>query len=192
MGDSHNDNPVTSIDEAILVAQAKRSRDAFAPLYITYFDRIYAYCYRRLGNPEEAADATSSIFSRALESLQSCRDANFRSWLFAIAHNILIDLHRGRRFDHPLEDTLLLRDRGPSPEDEAITRETTRSITSLLSQLPDDQRHTLEFRLVGLTSKEIGAILGKQPNAIDQMQFRAVSRLRTLTRDSGSVMEGLR
>jgi RNA polymerase sigma-70 factor (ECF subfamily) len=192
MGDSYAYNPVTSIDEAMLVARAKRSRDAFAPLYITYFERIYAYCYRRLGNPEEAADATSSIFSRAMESLQSCRDARFRSWLFAIAHNVLIDLNRGRHFDHSLDDTLHLRDRGPTPEDEAITREISRSVASLLSQLPADQRQVLEFRLVGLTSKEIGAILGKQPNAIDQMQFRAISRLRALTHKPGSVMEGLR
>ena len=192
MGDSYADNPVKMIEEAMLVARAKRDRDAFALLYISYFDRIYAYCYRRLGNPEEAADATSSIFSRALESLQSCRDASFRSWLFSIAHNVLIDLRRAHRFDHPLDDTFDLRDRGPTPEDEAITRETIRSVTSLLSQLPADQRQVLEFRLVGLTSKEIGAILDKQPNAIDQIQFRAVSRLRILTRTSGSVMEGLR
>ena len=189
MGATYADNPVTTIDESLLVDHAKRSRDAFAPLYIIYFDRIYAYCYRRLGNPEEAADATSSIFSRAMESLQSCRDASFRSWLFAIAHNVLADLHRGRHFDHSLDDTLLIHDSGPTPEDEAIARETTRSVASLLSQLPADQRHVLEFRLAGLTSREIGAILGKQSNAIDQAQFRAVSKLRMLTCKPGSVME---
>lgn len=192
MGDSQAVNPVITIDEAMLVARAKRDRDAFAPLYITYFDLVYAYCYRRLGNQEEAADATSSIFSRAMESLASCRDATFRSWLFAIAHNILTDLYRGRRFEQSLDDKLQLHDRGPSPEDVAITHETTRSVAALLSRLPPDQCRVLELRLVGLTSKEIGVVLGKGPNAVDQAQFRAVSRLRLLTGHSGSVMEGLR
>jgi len=36
-------NPVTTIDETMLVARAKRDRNAFAPLYIAYFDRVYAY-----------------------------------------------------------------------------------------------------------------------------------------------------
>jgi RNA polymerase sigma-70 factor (ECF subfamily) len=182
-------NPVTTIDETMLVARAKRDRNAFAPLYIAYFDRVYAYCYRRLGNPDEAADATSAVFSRVLESLASCRDASFRSWLFAIAHNTLTDLHRARRFAHSLDDTLQLRDRGPSPEDEAIAHETTRTVAALLSQLPTDQRNVLELRLTGLTSKEIGAILGKQPNAVDQAQHRAVSRLRMLTANPDAVTE---
>ena len=192
MGDLQADNPVTTIDEAMLVARAKRDRDTFASLYITYFDRIYAYCYRRLGNPEEAADATSAIFSRAIESLASCRDARFRSWLFAIAHNVLTDLYRGRRFDQSLDDTVHVLHRGPTPEDEAIAHEAFRSVATLLSQLPADQRQVLELRLSGLTSKEIGAILGKQPNAVDQAQFRAISRLRALTGNPGSLMEGLR
>src|SRR5680860_1611039 len=155
MGDSQAANPVIMIDEAMLVAHAKRDRDAFAPLYITYFDRVYAYCYRRLGDPDDAADATSSIFARALESLATCREASFRPWLFAIAHNILADLFRGHRFDQSLDDRLQLRDTSPSPEDGAIASETSRSVALLLSQLPPDQRHVLELRLAGLTSKEI-------------------------------------
>jgi len=192
MGVSQTGNPVTTIDDAMLVAHAKRDRDAFAPLYITYFDRVYAYCYRRLGDPDTAADATSSIFTRALESLASCHEANFRPWLFAIAHNILADHFRGRRFDRPLDDRLQLHDKGPSPEEGAIASETIRSVALLLSQLPPNQRHVLELRLAGLTSKEIGAILGKHPNAIDQAQFRAIQRLRMLAGTQGSVVEGLR
>lgn len=192
MGELQAGTPVTSIDEAMLVARAKRDREAFAPLYIAYFDRVYAYCYRQLGNPDEAADATSVVFARALEALASCREASFRSWLFSIAHNALIDLFRGRRHERDIDDVLDLHDRGPSPEDEAIRHEATRSVAALLARLPADQRHVLELRLAGLTSKEIGAILGKQPNAIDQAQYRAVQRLRVLTGTTGAAMEGLR
>src|SRR4051812_38114171 len=94
MDEGNQTNPGTTVDEAILVACAKHSNEAFASLYILYFDRIYAYCYRRLGHPEDAADATSMIFSRALEAIGTCREASFRSWLFAIAHNTLVDAHR--------------------------------------------------------------------------------------------------
>jgi RNA polymerase sigma-70 factor (ECF subfamily) len=185
-------NPVTTIDEALLVARAKRDRDAFAPLYLSYFDRIYGYSYRRLGNPDEAADATSAIFARALASLASCREDSFRSWLFAIAHNVLVDLYRTRRRTDPLEGAMEIHDRDPSPEDAAIAGERTRTVGALLAQLAPDQRRVLELRLAGLTSKEIGTVLGKHPNAIDQLQYRAVQRLRSLTGTAGALLEGLR
>ncbi len=53
-------------DDADLVAQAQLDRQAFAPLYARYADPVYRYCYRRLGHPEVAADATSQTFARAL------------------------------------------------------------------------------------------------------------------------------
>ena len=192
MEEASTHNPVIAIDEALLVARAKQQRDAFAPLYITYFDRVYAYCYRRLGNPEEAADATSQVFARAFEAIGTCRESSFRSWLFAIAHNVLVDAYRGHRFERPIDDVLDLHDRDPSPEELAIGRERSQSVAALLARLPNEQRHVLELRLAGLTSKEIGGILGKHPNAIDQAQYRAVQRLRQLTGTADPAMEGLR
>ena len=53
--------PVES-DDAADVARARDDRQAFAPLYVRYFDRVYGYCYRRLGSAEDAADATSLVF----------------------------------------------------------------------------------------------------------------------------------
>jgi RNA polymerase sigma factor (sigma-70 family) len=65
-------------------------------------------------------------------------------------------------------------------------------VAALLARLPSDQRHVLELRLAGLSSKEIGTILGKNSNAIDQAQYRAVQRLRQLTGTADPAMEGLR
>lgn len=181
--------PAANTDEATEVARAKRDRQAFAPLYIRYFDRVYAYCYRRVGTAEEAADATSVVFARAMAALPSCREAAFRSWLFAIAHNVLADEYRTRRLHRPLDDALELADRRPSPEEEAISEEARAIVTRLLAELPPDQRHVLELRLAGLSSKEIGDVLGKQANAVDQAQFRAMTRLRVLTGKAGLWME---
>jgi RNA polymerase sigma-70 factor, ECF subfamily len=170
--------PALETDEAIQVARAKRNRQEFAPLYQKYFDRVYAYCYRRLGTAEDAADLTSVIFARALAALHSCREESFRSWLFAIAHNAVTDQYRGRRNERPLEDALEFPDRGPTPEEEAISAEARATVAGLLQTLSDDQRQVIELRLAGLTSKEIGLVLGKAANAVDQLQFRAMTRLR--------------
>ena len=59
-----------------------------------------------------------------------------------------------------------------------------------VARLPEEQRSVLELRLAGLTSKEIAAVLGKQPNAVDQMQFRAMSKLKLLAQTAGAWTEG--
>ncbi len=182
-------NPIQIDDERMLVARAVGNPEAFAPLYLRYVDRVHAYCYRRLGNPDEAADVTSIVFSRALSSLHSFQGENFRSWLFAIAHNALSDHYRYRHLESSLDDAGRLFDRHPSPEDEAIAHEAQRTVVALLAELPEEQRQVLELRLAGLSSKEIGVILGKQPNAIDQAQYRAMTRLRGIATSTGFQLE---
>ena len=184
------DAAAAMIDDATLVARAKREPKAFAPLYVRYYDRVYAYCYRRLGNPEDAADATSLIFSRVLAALPNCREESFRSWLFSIAHNVLVDTYRSRKLDRPIDDAFEVIDRAPSPEDEAIAADAKATVTRLLAGLSEEQRSVLELRLAGLTSKEIAAVLGKQANAVDQMQFRAMTKLKLLAQSAGSWTEG--
>src|SRR5687767_14154323 len=86
------------LDEADLVASAKRDRAAFAALYRRYVEPVYRYCDRCLGNRDAAEDATSLIFTKALAALATCRDDRFRSWLFTIAHNVIVDM---RDEQHP-------------------------------------------------------------------------------------------
>ena len=167
-------------DDAVLVALAKRDYQAFAPLYLRYADPVYRYCYRRLGNSEAAADATSQVFAKALAALPGCRETAFRAWLFAIAHNILIDTYRARSPDAPLDTAMEVIDPAPSPEDLALVAEERGRVRRLLGQLTADQRQVVELRLAGLTSNEIGAVLGRSRAAVDGIQFRAVGGLRAL------------
>lgn len=90
-------------DDAWLVAEAKQDPHAFAPLYTRYFDLVYRYGVRRLGVTEAAADATGQVFAKALAALPRYRDdaPSFRSWLFAIAHNVIIDGGRTSFDDYP-------------------------------------------------------------------------------------------
>lgn len=167
-------------DDATLVNRAKRDRQAFAPLYARYADPIYRYCYRRLGSQEAAADATSQVFAKAIAALPGCRPEAFRSWLFSIAHNVLIDSFRGDRDDQPLEAAALVPDATPSPEDQALAAEQRREIVVLLGHLLPEQRRVVELRLAGLNGNEIAAVLGRSRASVDTIQFRAMARLRAL------------
>src|SRR5579883_2407674 len=82
--------------EAALVEAAKQDSHAFALLYDRYVERVYRYCYRRLGSHADAEDTTSQTFHRALEAIASyeVRGAPFEAWLFRIAHNLVVDRSR--------------------------------------------------------------------------------------------------
>jgi RNA polymerase sigma-70 factor, ECF subfamily len=167
--------------DADLIAAAREDRAAFAPLYRRYVDPVYRYCLRRLGSKEAAEDATALIFEKVLAALPKYRDAapSFRSWLFSVAHNVLVDTERARRPQHELDDEALgMSDPAPGPEDAALAAERRREVQLLLAAVPPDQRRVLELRLAGLTTAEIAQTLGSSPNAVRVSQFRAMTRLR--------------
>lgn len=161
-----------------LVQAAKRHRADFGPLYERYADAVYGYCYRRVNDPEVAADLTSHIFIRALDGLPRFTGANFRAWLFTIARNTVIDHYRTDRRMNDIPDTLTSTD--PSPETLALTNETRATFQDAMHHLTDQQREIVNLRLAGLTGNDIARITGLSLSAVKSTQVRAYSRLRSL------------
>jgi RNA polymerase sigma factor (sigma-70 family) len=168
-------------DDDELVGRARHDANAFALLYRRYVDPVYRYADRRLGNREAAEDATSLVFTKALAALPGYRTGigTFRSWLFAIAHNVIVDAERAGPPGMPLEFANDLADPG-SAEEAVLVAETQRGVRDLLNQLPVDQRAIVELRLAGHTGPEIAAILGRSLASVKFAQFRAYGRLREL------------
>jgi RNA polymerase sigma-70 factor (ECF subfamily) len=166
---------------AELVAHTVHDPRAFALLYRRYLDPIYRYCLHRLGSTEVAEDATSQIFLKALGALSTyAAERPFRSWLFAIAHNVVVDHYRAQREEQPLEAALEVLDSARSPEELAVVGDEVRAVRSLLATLTPEQAHVIELRLAGLTEVEIANALGRRPGAVRAAQFRALGRLRAL------------
>jgi RNA polymerase sigma-70 factor (ECF subfamily) len=186
-------SPGVRDEDARLVVLAKRDPRAFAPLYARYFDPIYRYCYRRLGHPEAAADAAGQVFAKALAALPGYREEapSFRSWLFAIAHNVITDDLRARRPVAPMDAATHVAESGPTPEEEVLSDEAGCLVRALLATLPPDQRQILELRLAGLTGPEIAVALGRSLGSVKIAQVRAFARLREqLALDHAPVEEG--
>ncbi len=159
---------------------ARRDPNAFAPLYATYFDPIYRYCYLRLHHRELAADAASQTFLKALAGIGGFRSGSFKSWLYAIARNVTIDMQRAARPQVELTHAELVHDHAPTPEEHALRSDEQRRLWHALEQLTEEQREVLELRLAGLTGQEIAGSTQRSLSATKSIQFRALSRLRTI------------
>lgn len=172
------------------MALALHDRQVFGLLYDRYVGPVYRYCHGRLGEREEAEDATSLIFSRALAALPTHRGGSFRSWLFAIAHNVVLNTRRDASHHHPLAIVIEIPDPGPRPEEVAEAAERRRSVSEALALLPEEQRRVVELRLAGLTGPEVAATLGRSHDSVRTTQRRALARLRTLLGIAPDAAEG--
>jgi RNA polymerase sigma-70 factor, ECF subfamily len=156
-------------------------REAFGVLWDRYHQRVYGYGVRRLNNREQAEDAMAETFRRALANLPSYRGDGFRSWLFAIAHNVIVDDIRACRLRTSHETTIdpgddvILIDERPMREAEAGVD----LVHDLLPLLTSGERAVIDLRLAGLSPSEIARALGKDRSAVDMAYHRALVRLRT-------------
>ena len=99
----------------IRAIQRRNSRAAAEQLIQAYYDEIYRFVYRQTGSREDAMDLTQSIFIAVLRALPGYRAerASFRTWMYRIAANKVIDARRRTRLSPvPLEETEL-----PAAED---------------------------------------------------------------------------
>src|SRR5690606_27228190 len=111
------------------------------------------------------------------------RPGAFRSWLFTIAHNVVVDTYRRRRPTQPLETAGDRPDSDPTPEEAALTSDDGRTLRRMFGNLTNDQREVMELRLAGLTGAEIAQVLGRSPGSVKTAQFRAMAKLRNILDD---------
>ena len=145
--------------------------------------------YLRVQGAAEPDDLTSEVFIGVFRGIGafSGNEAQFRSWVFTIAHRRLTDERRraGRRFQRsrwpePGDGAEpASRDAVPSAEQQALRRLGSEGVRRLCQQLVPDQRDVLLLRLVGdLTVEEIAEAVGKSPGAVKALQRRAILALR--------------
>jgi len=165
------------------IDERRRKEELLASLYEEYYDKIARYIYVRLGNQAVAEDLAGESFLKALESLDSYRERGIpmQAWLFKIAHNQMVDYLRkaSKQKTVPL-DKMELPDRVNIEETVERQSELER-LSKALEQLTPAQREVIGLRFfAGLTSTEVGEILGKNSGSVREMQSAAVKSLRKL------------
>jgi len=78
----------------------KSNQVAANELIYKYYKDIYAYMYKQTLNKELSMDLTQEIFISMLQSISNYDEgkSSFRTWLYKIATNKLIDYYRSRQY----------------------------------------------------------------------------------------------
>jgi RNA polymerase sigma-70 factor (ECF subfamily) len=150
--------------------------------YLAYGRALMGYLMVRLDNRDDAAEALSETFLRAIDKASSFRgDAYaFRAWLFTIARHVSTDHHRRRTRLTVLPEYVDTEDRSqPSGEDLAILHEDVAELRNGFARLSEAEQEILWLRIcAGLSAADVGAVVGKRPGAVRMQQMRALESLR--------------
>ena len=183
------------VPDAEVLAQSLRDPKAFAVLFDRYWETIFRVCYFRLNDWHEAEDAAGQVFSNAFASRirfhSNEPSQTVRAWLFGITRNVVGNTWRyaARHPSTTFEGTEQFPDRSMPVEDQVIAGEEQAVLFALMDGMPPDQRELLELRLAGLSAAEIGAVLGRSPDAIRKAQSRILIAMRTALTESGPGIE---
>ena len=166
------------LDDEVVEAVKRGERAAWEAAYVAYGKGMMGFLVLRLGDRDDAAEALSETFLRAIEKVSSLRggaDA-FRAWLFRIARNVAVDRLRARNRIWLEADTPEAADLATGgPADTLIAAEDAAEVRAALSALPPDDREVVWLRVcAGLSSEEVGEIVGKKAGAVRMQQLRAL------------------
>ncbi|MGH9103014.1 MAG: RNA polymerase sigma factor, partial [Acidimicrobiales bacterium] len=154
---------------------------AWEDAYRAYGKALMGFLVVRLGDAEEAAEALSETFLRAIEKSSSFRgDAlSFRAWLYTIARNVATDRLRVRGRTVPVADPGDFVDQlRPGPLEGTIGSEDAAEVRRAFAQLPPDDQEVLWLRVCsGLGAAEVGHIVGKRPGAVRMQQLRSLEAM---------------
>jgi RNA polymerase sigma factor (sigma-70 family) len=126
--------------------------EAFGMFYDRHVHSVLGYFARRTGDPEVAADLTAETFASALTARRRFKPggAPAGAWLFAIAGRRLADYHRRGRVEARAQRALEMERVTPGAEDvEMISMLGREAATTMLAELPPDQRAAIDAHVVG-------------------------------------------
>jgi RNA polymerase sigma factor (sigma-70 family) len=144
-------------------------------LFNEHHRRIYAYCLRQLGSPEEAEDAVQATYLNACRSLMTGFEPDAaQAWLYKVAHNVCLtrrrSSYRRARLERP-QDLQAVQDvvaAPTAPGDELF------GLEDALAGLPEQQRQAILLReWQGLSYREVASKLGLTQAAVETLIFRA-------------------
>jgi RNA polymerase sigma-70 factor, ECF subfamily len=170
----------TSEDALIRRAQAL-DPGALAELYDRHFDGIYRYLFTRVRHQADAEDLTEQVFLKMVDSIQRYRSRGvaFSSWLYRIAHNLLVDRYR-RSGRETVELSDQVRDHRPQvdPATAVQNSDDRRRLLDAIQRLTPEQQQVITMRFIdNMEVEEIARLTRRRPGAIHSMQHRALASL---------------
>lgn len=166
----------------LVIAIQAGANERFAVLYNRYYARVYTYMRLVVGDPAHAEIATQEVFAKVADALPRSEPLHdrFRVWLFTLARKVAIkQLARGHGPDVMRVSRAEKISGEQTPAPPVLDWISDRQLQELIDGLPMSQRQVLFLRHgVGLSPRQIAAVLERMPDTILRQDARALAFLR--------------
>jgi len=175
----------TDDDGELMLRYARGDMRAFEALYQRHKSALYRYLVRQTRNAETANDLFQEAWSKVIISRERYEPkAQFRTFLFRIAHNCFIDHCRRasvRNESNGGEDgweSMLPGSEQDRPDTRAEQAQLTAHYRAAVAALPAEQRDTFLLYESGLSLEEVASVSGVGPETAKSRLRYAVTKLR--------------
>lgn len=151
---------------------------AFEEIYARYGKKIYGYLMRRLGHPDDCVELFQETFLRLHKGRSLYRpEMPFKAWIYTIATNLIRDRLRTKARSGVSQ--ALGEDENSIEQMIPDGRHKLLFFKEAFGKLTDDQREAVILsRFQGLRYEEVGRVMGRSTEAVNQLIQRAMHHLR--------------
>ena len=181
---------VPDVDPAVLQAAQLGAGWAFERIYRSLSPIVHGYL--RAQGADDPEGSVNDVFLRAFKGIATFvgEPPAFRSWLFTIAHHLVVDQRRfAARNPRPVALDRLPERVGGDGEEEAVRRLTLERLAAQLQLLTPEQRDVLLLRFVAdLSLEEVALAQGRSVGSVKALQHRALESIRRRLEEIGEVL----
>jgi RNA polymerase sigma-70 factor (ECF subfamily) len=167
--------------DEVLYARVKRGDlNAFDDLYARYAKRLFGFLRAQLPTRADAEDVFHEAFLATLDSREVAFDrGSFRTWLYRIAWNIVLNRARSRDRGQTALGKLVNTELVPPGADDHVARlEVLRALDGAVARLPSALSEVYHLRSSGLSYEEMALVLGVPLGTLKSRMNQMVTVLR--------------
>ncbi|SHK03321.1 RNA polymerase sigma-70 factor, ECF subfamily [Hathewaya proteolytica DSM 3090] len=177
---------MTKITEEKLIKLVKKNGDksAASSLIEIYYKDIYIYVYRQTHEEELAKDLTQETFISMLKSMDKFdeKKANFRTWLYKIASNKIIDIYRSTYYRYVIiveEIERCTNNYNDNFENLFYIKEDTKEILQILSKFNTNIQQIIRLKIFGeMTFAEIANLLELSESTVKSRYYATIKNIK--------------
>lgn len=159
-----------------------QDREAFAQLFDWYAPRIKAMVYKQSGSSDLAEDIMQDVLLTVwLKAGQfAASKGSVSTWIFTIARNRRIDVHRKQSSQHYLDiGEMEFADDAPAGDDLLLADEQDNLVSQAASTLPEEMREVIHLAFIEEKSqREIAGELGIPLGTVKSRTRRAFEKIK--------------
>lgn len=149
-----------------------------------YYHEIYGFVYKQTLDADLSLDVTQEIFISVLQSIHRFDDkrASFRTWLYRVATNRLVDYYRSKNYKYrQLAESL--EDQDVEDQNDFVLsleyKEDVEKITLLINQLETVSQEIIRLKLFGdYTLQEIAEMVQAPLSTVKTKYYKALKAIK--------------